>query len=121
MLSMGYAVAHVADLESTLREALRVLKPRGRLVLLELARPESRVVRWLMRVHLQHVVPRLLRSGTSRGPARVLMQCLWDAIDRRVSPRAVLDVLRRTGFVDVELRILHGLFSEYAATKPAAG
>jgi demethylmenaquinone methyltransferase / 2-methoxy-6-polyprenyl-1,4-benzoquinol methylase len=120
MLSMGYAVAHVADLKTTLRESLRVLKPGGRLVLLELARPESGVVRWLMQVHLQQVVPRLLRFGTSHGPARVLMQCLWEAIDRRASPTAVLDVLRRTGFVDVEVRVLYGLCSEYAATKPAA-
>jgi demethylmenaquinone methyltransferase / 2-methoxy-6-polyprenyl-1,4-benzoquinol methylase len=119
MVSVGYAVAHVADLETTFRESLRVLKPGGRLVLLELARPESGVVRWLMRVHLQQVVPRLMRFGASREPARVLMQCLWDAIDRRVTPTTILDILRRTGFVDVELRVLHGFFSEYAATKPA--
>jgi hypothetical protein len=47
------------------------------------------------------------------------MQCLWDAIDRRVTPTTILGILWRTGFVDVELRVLHGLFSEYTATKPA--
>jgi demethylmenaquinone methyltransferase/2-methoxy-6-polyprenyl-1,4-benzoquinol methylase len=119
MLSIGYAVAHIADLEMTFRESLRVLKPAGRLVLLELVRPESSLLRWLMRFHLQRVLPTLMRLGTSRGPARVLMQCLWDAIDRRVPPTTILDVLRRTGFIDVELRVRHGLFSEYTAAKPA--
>jgi demethylmenaquinone methyltransferase/2-methoxy-6-polyprenyl-1,4-benzoquinol methylase len=120
MLSMGYALCHLAELNAIIRECLRVLKPGGRLVMLELARPESAAVRWLVRVHLQQVLPRLVHRGAGSQHARLLMAHLWDTIDRRVPPETVLQVLRRSGFVDVEHRVLYGLFSEYGAMKPAS-
>ena len=42
-LSMGYALRHVADLEAAFAEYYRVLRPGGVVVLLEIARPTSRL------------------------------------------------------------------------------
>src|SRR5262249_27965631 len=39
MLSMGFALRHVADLDGAFQEYRRVLKPGGRVLLLELSRP----------------------------------------------------------------------------------
>jgi demethylmenaquinone methyltransferase/2-methoxy-6-polyprenyl-1,4-benzoquinol methylase len=119
MLSMGFALRHVADLEAAFGECLRVLKPGGRLVLLDLSRPESPAVRWLIRVHLQHVLPRIMRLRSGSEPARRLVRHFWDTIDRCVPPEATARLLRARGFVDVERRVLYGVFSEYAAARPA--
>ena len=40
-ISMGYALRHVTDLTLTFKEYLRVLKPGGQLLILEISWPES--------------------------------------------------------------------------------
>jgi demethylmenaquinone methyltransferase / 2-methoxy-6-polyprenyl-1,4-benzoquinol methylase len=119
MLSMSFALRHVTGLEAAFEEYLRVLKPGGRLLLLELSRPDSAVTRWLIRVHLQRVLPWIMKLTTGSEPARLLMKFYWDTIDRCVPPQTIVDVLRRSGFVDVERRVFFGCLSEYVATKAA--
>jgi demethylmenaquinone methyltransferase / 2-methoxy-6-polyprenyl-1,4-benzoquinol methylase len=119
MLSMGFALRHVPDLEAAFREYRRVLKPGGRVVLLEVSRPHSPVSRWLIRVHLQHILPLMARISTRSQPAQLLMKYYWDTIDRCVPPETILDVLRRGGFVDVNRGTLFGFLSEYSAAKPS--
>jgi SAM-dependent methyltransferase len=120
MLSMGFALRHVAALETTFAEYRRVLKPGGRLLLLEVSRPRSAATRWVIRVYFQ----RVLRgsSGSRRATAMppLLMEYYWDTIDECVPPATILAALRQTGFVDVEHRIFGGCLSEYLARKPAA-
>lgn len=118
MLSMGFALRHVADLEVTFGEYWRVLKPGGRLLLLEVSRPRSPVIRWLIRAHFQHVMPLMARISTGSEPAQLLMKYFWDTIDQCVPPEAILGVLQRTGFVDVTRRGLFGFLYEYVAAKP---
>ena len=119
MLSMGFALRHVPDLEAAFREYRRVLKPGGRVLLLEVSRPHSPVSRWLVRVHLQHILPLMARISTRSQPAQLLMKYYWDTIDRCVPPETIMDVLRHGGFVDVDRRTLFGFLSEYSAAKPS--
>jgi demethylmenaquinone methyltransferase/2-methoxy-6-polyprenyl-1,4-benzoquinol methylase len=120
VVSIGYLLRYVDDPEAIFHECRRVLKPGGRLVALELSRPESRAARWLVRMHLERVLPRLVAWRTRSRPAETLTRYCWITIDQGIPPDAILDLLRQTGFVDVRRRVWFGLFGEFFATKPAA-
>lgn len=117
-LTMGYALRHVADLRVAFAECLRVLKPGGRLLILEITPPSSAPGRWLARAYFNTVLPLLMRIVTGSPQAEVLMRYHWDTIVECVPASIILDVLRASGFTDVERRVQRGLFSEYLGIKP---
>jgi demethylmenaquinone methyltransferase/2-methoxy-6-polyprenyl-1,4-benzoquinol methylase len=118
VVSIGYLFRYVDDLEAILRECRRVLKPGGQLLALELSRPKSRAARWMVRTHLERVLPRIVAFRTRSRPAQALTRYCWVTIDRGAAPETILDLLRQTGFVDVRRHVWFGLFGEYFATKP---
>ncbi|PYN39312.1 MAG: hypothetical protein DMD98_01225 [Candidatus Rokuibacteriota bacterium] len=118
-LTMGYALRHMADLAVALRECLRVLKPGGRVLLLEISRPRSALGRWLTRIYFETVLPRVTRLSTGSAQAELLMRYYWDTIAECVPPETILEVLRASGFVGVDRRVRAGVFSEYVGVKPA--
>jgi demethylmenaquinone methyltransferase / 2-methoxy-6-polyprenyl-1,4-benzoquinol methylase len=119
MLSMGFALRHVTTLERAFAEYRRVLKPGGRLLMLEISRPESRAIRWAIGIYFQQILPLIIRIGTRSPDARLLMTYYWDTIDECVPPAMILAALRQAGFVDVQHCLRGACLSEYVARKPA--
>jgi demethylmenaquinone methyltransferase/2-methoxy-6-polyprenyl-1,4-benzoquinol methylase len=117
-LSMGFALRHVADLEVAFGEYLRVLKPGGRVLLLEVTRPRSAVGRSLVRVYLRQIMPLVMRLTTRSAQPGLLMKYYWDTIAECVPPETILAVMRGSGFVQVDRKVFGGIFSEYVGTKP---
>lgn len=120
-LSMGYALRHLCDLTATFAEFARVLRPGGRLCLLELTRPPGRLARGMLRVYLHTIVPFLTRLSTGQRNAAQLMRYFWDTIDACVAPQEILAALDAAGFVAVQRTLVLGLFSEYTARTPGPG
>jgi demethylmenaquinone methyltransferase / 2-methoxy-6-polyprenyl-1,4-benzoquinol methylase len=116
-LSMGYALRHLSDLATAFREFDRVLKPGGRLCLLEITSPHGALPRALLKGYMRGVVPILARLVAKHRDVPELMRYYWDTIEACVPPQSILDALVTAGFVDVMRYVEHGVFSEYRARK----
>src|SRR6059036_2257595 len=97
-LCMGYALRHVTDLGVAFRECRRVLKPGGRLLILEISLPSSAVGQRVFRLYFESVLPLLTRLSTGSVQAELLMKYYWDTIAHCVPSDLILDVLRASAF-----------------------
>ena len=121
VITMGYALRHVADLGIAFREFARVLRPGGRLLILEMVPPSSRGGYLFAKLYLKHLVPTLAHLVTRRADARRLMRYYWDTVSNCVPPGRVLSALTDAGFADVRRDLMFSLLSEYTARLPEAG
>ena len=118
VLSMGYALRHVADLRATFREYRRVLQPGGRVLILEITPPESRLRHRFLAFYMGRILPFLARLGRRGRTSRLLMRYFWETIATCVPPPVILGALEEAGFHGVERRVQMGFLSEYTAVAP---
>ena len=116
-ITMGYALRHVPDLDQTFGEYLRVLKPGGKVLLLEITKPTSAMGTLLARLYFGTAMPWAAWIGTRSADAARLMRFYWDTIAQCVPPETVLASLRRAGLMATERNVIHGIFSEYTAMR----
>jgi demethylmenaquinone methyltransferase/2-methoxy-6-polyprenyl-1,4-benzoquinol methylase len=116
MVSMGYGLRHVDDLGTLFNEYRRVLRPGGRLLLLELTQPASGFGRRLNKLVLGGVVPVVARSWGG-APAGRMMDYFWDTIENCVAAETILSALRQAGFPGVTRSVMGGVLSEYSGVR----
>jgi demethylmenaquinone methyltransferase/2-methoxy-6-polyprenyl-1,4-benzoquinol methylase len=117
-LSMGYALRHVTNLQTTFCECLRVLKPGGTVCILEIVKPENRLLRGLLKFHLVHLVPALIRLLLRRPDSAELSKYHWETIEACVPSGTIQEALETAGFAEVHTQDTLGIFREYYGRKP---
>ena len=99
----AFVVRNIPDLPAAFSEAHRVLRPGGRLAVLEIPRMEPGLLRPFARMHFRHIVPRIGRLLTGHSSA---YRYLPVSVDHFLAPRELTELLRDTGFVVTQVRML---------------
>jgi demethylmenaquinone methyltransferase / 2-methoxy-6-polyprenyl-1,4-benzoquinol methylase len=116
-LSMGYALRHISDLSVAFAEFERVLKPGGRLCILEITQARTPLGRWLLKTYMRGVIPLLTRLVSSQQKTTTMWRYYWDTIEACVRPEQVVATLNAAGLRQVERHLELGIFSEYQGMK----
>ncbi len=116
-LSMGYALRHISDLGIAFAEFERVLKPGGRLCILEITQAKSSFGRWLLKSYMRGIIPLLTRFLSRQKDSATIWRYYWDSIEACVPPEQVVATLKAAGLTQVAQHLEVGVFSEYQAIK----
>jgi demethylmenaquinone methyltransferase/2-methoxy-6-polyprenyl-1,4-benzoquinol methylase len=104
----GYALRNFTDLAASLAEAGRVLRPGGRIAVLEVAAPPAGLLRAGYRIWFEHVVPLLGGLLSDREAYRYLPRSTAYLPDPDSLRRLFVDA----GFATVGRHLLHGGLSQ---------
>lgn len=100
----GFALRNFTDLAATVAELGRVVRPGGRLALLEVAEPPNPIMRMGHGIYFGRVVP-VIGGILSNGRA---YSYLPRSVEYLPEPAELLDVVRTGGFRDVDRTLLSG-------------
>jgi len=117
VVSMGYALRHVSDLRGTFREFLRILKPGGRMVILEISKPKSNLALLCTKWYLKSLVPWVTRVWTRNSTAEKMMRYYWETIEQCVPPDTIIGAMAEVGLVNTSRHVAMNIFSEYTGVK----
>ncbi len=96
-VTIAFGIRNVEDRRAACGEALRVLKPGGRLAILEFAMPTAPLFRRLYLSYFRHVLPRIGRWVSGHATAYAYLPASVDAFQ----PGPFMELLHESGFADV--------------------
>lgn len=102
-VTCAFGVRNFVHLEQGLGEMVRVLKPGGRMAILELATPDNPFIRFFYNLYTRHIIPWL---GSRIAGNREAYTYLPSSIERFPKGAAMVDKLKAAGGRTVEHRKL---------------
>jgi len=98
VISIAFGIRNVADWGRAVDEFFRVLKPGGRLIILEFSLPENSLLRGMYNFYFRRILPRTatLISGDKTGAYRYLPESVNTFIGRQ----ELLNRMSQAGFTD---------------------
>jgi demethylmenaquinone methyltransferase/2-methoxy-6-polyprenyl-1,4-benzoquinol methylase len=115
-VTIGFGARNLADLERGLAEMTRVLQPGGRLVILEITRPQREPLAGFYSLWFDRVVPMI---GTLAGDPEAYSY-LPDSVRSFPEPRELAAMLDATGLERIRwLLLAGGIIAIHSGTKPS--
>ncbi len=122
--SMGFALRNVGDLQRSFNEMARVTRIGGRVVCLEVSRPDNPIMRAGFQFYFYRMVPLLGRMAEKRLPPESALRRLRPytylpySLDHLPPPREILELMRRAGLANVRrVPLTGGIVSLYVGEK----
>lgn len=114
-VTCGYGVRNFAELDRSLTEIFRVLKPGGQLRILEFTYPTNKLVRFFYDFYFTRIVPRIGKKLTDNGDAFVYFM---KSVKSFAKGRDFIAILEKNGFSDTSFKSqTFGISTLYKACK----
>ncbi len=114
VVTVAFGLRNMADYPAALREMHRVLKPGGRLLILDFSLPDG-IFRTPYRLYLHHVLPRMAGWVTGERDA---YEYLGGSIEQFPSGAAMTGLMETCGFAETDATPLtFGVVSIYQGTR----
>jgi len=113
---VAFGVRNFENLEKGLTEMWRVLKPGGRLIVLEFSKPRKKAVKSLYNLYMGIVAPQVVRWFKQNKEA---YQYLSESANAFPDRHAFTDILKKVGYTDTGFQALtFGICCIYSGQKP---
>jgi ubiquinone/menaquinone biosynthesis methyltransferases len=114
-VTVAFGVRNFENLEKGLSEIFRVLKPGGKLIVLEFSRPRKFPMKQLYNFYFKHILPRVGRAVSSDKAAYTYLP---ESVQAFPDGGDFLRVLDKVGFNNTQCKALtFGISSIYSGTK----
>ena len=123
-VTMGFALRNVGDISQALREMARVARKGGRIVCLEVSRPDNPILRAGFNIHFYRIVPVLGRMAERRLPEESPLRRLRPytylpySLDHLPPSEGIVRMMKEAGLADAKrIPLTGGIVSLYVGVK----